>query len=40
MVGSERGGGKKSVHNVGIDRDGGLTIIFDVGCSTSYFSVK
>ena len=40
MVGSKRGG-RKSVHNVGVDRDtAGLTLIFDVGCSTPYFSVK
>ena len=37
MVGSKRGG-RKSVHNVGVDRDGGLTLIFDVDCSTPYFS--
>ena len=35
-----RGGGRKSVHNVGVDRDSGLTLIFDVGCSMHYFSVK
>ena len=39
MVGSKRGG-RKSVHNVGVDRDTGLTLIFNVGCSTPYFSVK
>ncbi len=30
MVGSERGR-RKSVHNVGVDRDGGLTLIFPCG---------
>jgi hypothetical protein len=36
-----RGGGRKSVHNVGVDRDtAGLTLIIDVGYSTPYFSVK
>jgi len=34
---SVRGG---SVHNVGVDRDAGLTLIFNVGCSMPYFSVK
>ena len=38
--GQEREGGRKSVHNVGVDRDGVLTLIFDVGCSTPNFSVK
>ena len=31
-----RGGGRKSVHNVGVDRDIGLTLIFDVGCSPPF----
>ena len=35
-----RGGGRKSVHNAGVDRDTELTLIFDVGCLTPYFSVK
>ena len=36
-----RGGGRKIVHNVGVDRDtAGLTLIFDVGCLMPYFSVK
>jgi hypothetical protein len=39
LVGSERGG-RKSVHNVGVDMDTGLTLIFDVGCSTPYYSMK
>ena len=38
--GREPEGGRNSVHNVGVNRDGGLTLIFDVGCSTPYFSVK
>ncbi len=41
LVGSERGE-RKSVHNVGVNRDGdgGLTLSFNVGCSTPYFSVE
>ena len=43
MVGSERGR-RKSVHNVGVgvdrDDDNGLSQLFDVGCSTPYFSMK
>ena len=38
--GREQEGGRKSVHNVGVDRDTGLTLIFDVVCSTPYFSAK
>ncbi len=38
--GREREGGRKSVHHVGVNRDGGLTLIFDVGCSTPYFREK
>ena len=34
-----RGGGE-SVNNVGVDMNTGLTLIFDVGCSTPYYSVK
>ncbi len=30
----------ESVHNVGVHRDGGFTLIFGVGCLTPYFSVK
>ena len=36
MVGSERRGGEKSTMLVAI----GMVGIFDVGCSTPYFSVK
>ncbi len=39
MAGSKRGG-RKSVHVGGDDRVTGLTLIFDVGCSMTYFSVK
>ena len=38
--GREREARGRKVHNVGGDRDGGLTLIFDVGCSTPFFSVK
>jgi hypothetical protein len=38
LVGSKRGG-RISVYNVGVNRDSGLTLIFDVGCSTPYFSM-
>ena len=31
---------QESIHNVGVDRDSGLTLIFDVGCLTLYFYVK
>ena len=30
----------ESVHNVGVHRDGGFTLIFGVGCLMPYFSVK
>ena len=38
--GREQEGGRKSVHGGGGDRVTGLTLIFDVGCSMPYFSVK
>ncbi len=38
--GREQEGGGESVNNVGVDMNTGLTLIFDVGCSTPYYSVK
>jgi hypothetical protein len=36
LVGSEREG-RKSVHNVGVDRDGGLTLTFRCGLFDALF---